>query len=342
MKKEWAWFRMPLIFAFFVFLPDRSFAVPPPDFIFNIIHQASHGVSVLGVFFLAFLGGFFRFLKIKWVVLRENRIIVLLASSSFLLVLGFVSYVGFCKYQKRAKIQWEEESRIHSLPRVPVDPPMVTHNEFTALLKDRKNNPIVLDAREDVEWNNGHIPGSLHVRFADLRAGKYMELPRDRIIYVVCYSSLRGKEVAAFLVKRGIQAKYLENGVEKWVRNNGYWSGRLSLAETHKKPNERRVFTTQEIKQLFSKVFIVDCREPDVFLTSPFPGAINLSITSTPTSEMERAFNQIPPKSKVLLVCDDKLSCFDAFVTGIELEKRGHHYLGRYPTPWEWDASHAK
>jgi len=34
-------------------------------------------------------------------------------------------------------------------------------------------------------------------------------------------------------------------------------------------------------------------------------------------------------------VCDSFVNCFDAVLTGTELERRGHIFLGRYNSPWE-------
>jgi hypothetical protein len=50
----------------------------------------------------------------------------------------------------------------------------------------------------------------------------------------------------------------------------------------------------------------------------------------TPSSGLDEAFAQVPKNAEVITVCDGYVNCFDARVTGIELEKRGHKFLGRF------------
>jgi hypothetical protein len=49
-----------------------------------------------------------------------------------------------------------------------------------------------------------------------------------------------------------------------------------------------------------------------------------------------RPFAQVAPGSRVITVCDGYVNCFDAKITGVELEQRGHTFLGRYNKPWEY------
>jgi len=54
-------------------------------------------------------------------------------------------------------------------------------------------------------------------------------------------------------------------------------------------------------------------------------------------SEIEKTFGQVPANSQVITVCDAYVNCFDAKITGVELERRGHQFLGRYNKPWEYE-----
>ncbi len=64
--------------------------------------------------------------------------------------------------------------------------PTTTNADFLAALASKTQDFVVLDAREDVEYEIGHLPGSLHIRAADLKAGSWSCLlytspsPRDR------------------------------------------------------------------------------------------------------------------------------------------------------------------
>ena len=103
---------------------------------------------------------------------------------------------------------------------------LVTNQDFKNITDSQQSDYIVLDAREDIEYENGYFPGSLHIRFADLKAGRWIELPKDKFVYVICWSGIRGKEVAEFLRTKkiifliwrmGLTAglNLVENGLEK-------------------------------------------------------------------------------------------------------------------------------
>lgn len=53
----------------------------------------------------------------------------------------------------------------------------------------------------------------------------------------------------------------------------------------------------------------------------------------TPSDSFEKVFSQVKEKSEVVVICDAYVNCFDAKLTGIELEKRGVVFLGRYNKP---------
>jgi len=94
---------------------------------------------------------------------------------------------------------------------------ILSNQEFQNSLNQAPDNYLVLDAREDIEFANGNFPASTHIRFADLKAGRWIELPKDKFVYVICWSGIRGKEVAEFLRTKKIVAAYLENGAKGWV-----------------------------------------------------------------------------------------------------------------------------
>lgn len=48
-------------------------------------------------------------------------------------------------------------------------PIFITNAELQGILKTQKE-PLILDAREDIEYMIGNVPGSRHIRFADLKS----------------------------------------------------------------------------------------------------------------------------------------------------------------------------
>ncbi len=214
-------------------------------------------------------------------------------------------------------------------------PEAISNLDFQSVLKDTQAQYLVLDARENIEFENGHFPNATHVRFADLKSGRWIELPTDRPIYVFCWSGIRGKEVVEFLRSKKILARYLENGANGWVASGGSWNGDVAFLKAYTDDRYKRVFTLDELKANLAKgVLLVDTRPPNSFSTWHIPGSINIPLMSTPSISVEQAFSQVPAHSMVISVCDGYINCFDAKLTGVELERRGHTFLGRFAEPW--------
>jgi rhodanese-related sulfurtransferase len=215
--------------------------------------------------------------------------------------------------------------------------PLEINNADFQKILDSGTPIFVLDAREDEEFEIGSFPGSTHLRSADLVAGKWIELPTDRTIYVFCWSGMRGKEVAEFLRTKKIVARYIENGASDWVNNGGTWNGGISFKSKYGEERYQKLFTLEEVKkQITSGTAIVDSRPKSKFDRHHIEGSINIPVIYTPGSELENVLAQVPAGKPVITVCDDFISCFDAKVTGIKLEKRNHEFLGRYNKPWEY------
>ena len=212
---------------------------------------------------------------------------------------------------------------------------LVTNQDFKNITDSQQSDYIVLDARENIEYENGYFPGSLHIRFADLKAGRWIELPKDKPIFVICWSGIRGKEVAEFLRTKKIVSSYLENGANGWVEFGGKWIGEIKFGEKYTDSKYQILFSTDELKKKVAEgVVLVDTREP---YRSHIAGSVNIPIMYTPTINLEKTFSQVPTNSKVIMVCDGYVNCFDAKITGVELERRGHQFLGRYNRPWEYE-----
>lgn len=214
--------------------------------------------------------------------------------------------------------------------------PTTTNLAFSEVLASGFNDFLVLDAREDIEYEIGHFLDSLHIRSADLRAGRWRLLPIDKTIYVICWSGIRGLEVAEFLRSKNIPAVALENGALGWVEDGGDWQGGILFSKAYPDEKYAKLYSTGEVQGLRQQgVILVDSREPYKYDQWHMPGTVNIPLIYTASIDLEEKFNQIPSGSKVITVCDAYVNCFDAKLTGIELEKRGHEFLGRYNSPWE-------
>ena len=76
--------------------------------------------------------------------------------------------------------------------------------EELARLLDNSDPPRVLDVRNAAEYEQGHVPGSIHIPFAQLRE-RLDELPRDAPIATICKAGKRSGLAASILQREGFE-----------------------------------------------------------------------------------------------------------------------------------------
>ena len=88
----------------------------------------------------------------------------------------------------------------------------------------------VLDVREPVEWQHGHIEGAVHIPLSTLpvRVG---ELPAAQTL-VVCKVGGRSAQAVMWLQQQGLDAVNLQGGMIDWAD-----AGRPMVSETGQPPN---------------------------------------------------------------------------------------------------------
>jgi rhodanese-related sulfurtransferase len=76
---------------------------------------------------------------------------------------------------------------------------------------------VLLDVREQDEWNAGHAPGAVHIPLSDLPA-RYGELDADAQILVMCHSGGRSARATQWLNDAvGFEATNLDGGIVAWA-----------------------------------------------------------------------------------------------------------------------------
>ena len=94
----------------------------------------------------------------------------------------------------------------------------LTAPELAARLADpAAEPPLLLDVRENWEFETCHIAGSTQIpmHLVPIRAG---ELPDDREIVCICHHGARSMQVAAFLERNGFdKVTNLTGGVHAWA-----------------------------------------------------------------------------------------------------------------------------
>jgi rhodanese-related sulfurtransferase len=95
----------------------------------------------------------------------------------------------------------------------------MTVHELHERWEEDGRRPQVLDVRERHEWDEGHIPGSVHVPYHDIR--KVPEgIEPERAVAVVCASGQRSAVGASLLQRFGASdvIHVVEGGVPLWKR----------------------------------------------------------------------------------------------------------------------------
>ena len=97
----------------------------------------------------------------------------------------------------------------------PLDLPDSIDAKTLADIKDR-SDVVVLDVREQWEYDEGHIPGVVHIPMNDI-PGRISEIPTDQTVIVSCRSGNRSGQVASFLRNEGFTNIHnLNGGIVAW------------------------------------------------------------------------------------------------------------------------------
>ncbi|HYV33540.1 MAG TPA: rhodanese-like domain-containing protein, partial [Candidatus Limnocylindria bacterium] len=209
-------------------------AIPPPDFIFNVGRQVVQMFTflVLGLSLsLTFIRQFFR----EHPFYSRHKTALWIGLAILVIVIAYFGADWYGAYQQKLSYQqWLQQSAKNPKPitasSVPVSiPPLPTPTStpptqnFSYFISNSTtpesisnqdfanipSNAYILDAREDEEYQNGRYPGSHHIRFADVVAREWVNLPTNQPVYVLCWSGIRGKEVADFLRTKNVLSRYL-------------------------------------------------------------------------------------------------------------------------------------
>ena len=95
------------------------------------------------------------------------------------------------------------------------NPMDITATELSA----RINDVTLVDVREPVEWNAGHLDGAIHIPMQQVPA-RIAEIPRDKEVIVYCRSGARSARVQQYLVSQGYErVRNLVGGLMAWKRD---------------------------------------------------------------------------------------------------------------------------
>ncbi len=102
------------------------------------------------------------------------------------------------------------------------EPAQDTISPKQAAAMHSENKAIILDVREDDEWNEHHIPGAVHISLAQLDQ-RLAELQsyKNTTIITQCKSGRRSAQAQQVLQAAGFSKVYsLEGGIQAWDKES--------------------------------------------------------------------------------------------------------------------------
>jgi rhodanese-related sulfurtransferase len=94
----------------------------------------------------------------------------------------------------------------------PNSTPQISPSEAADLIAGQA---ILLDVREQHEWDAGHSPQAWHLPMSEL-SERVAEIPADVPVICVCHVGGRSGRVSDALNRAGFQALNLSGGMEAW------------------------------------------------------------------------------------------------------------------------------
>ena len=93
------------------------------------------------------------------------------------------------------------------------DVPQAAITEVPATFGD---GVVLLDVREDDEWQRGHAPDAQHIPMGDIPS-RLAEIDNQAELYVVCHAGGRSQRVAQYLARNGYDPINVTGGMLAWA-----------------------------------------------------------------------------------------------------------------------------
>ncbi len=75
---------------------------------------------------------------------------------------------------------------------------------------------VLLDVRENDEWQRGHAAGAQHIPMGEVPA-RIAEIDADAKLFVVCHLGGRSMRVAQYLAQNGYAPVNVHGGMQAWA-----------------------------------------------------------------------------------------------------------------------------
>ncbi len=92
--------------------------------------------------------------------------------------------------------------------------------EASDAIRETQDGVLLLDVREEWEWDRGHAPQAVSIPMSQLDE-RISEIPDDRRVLVVCHSGVRSERVTEALLRAGYDAVNVAGGMVAWQSAGG-------------------------------------------------------------------------------------------------------------------------
>ena len=93
---------------------------------------------------------------------------------------------------------------------------VVQQVEVSAVPSAFDESVVLLDVREDDEWQRGHAAGAQHIPMNEVPA-RIGEIDPDATLFVVCHLGGRSLRVAHYLARNGYAPVNVSGGMQAWA-----------------------------------------------------------------------------------------------------------------------------
>lgn len=94
---------------------------------------------------------------------------------------------------------------------------MINFRKTAAEMAQDQREKMVIDLRGDREYHMGTCPGAVHIYWEEFE--EYIpELPKDKPVYLMCYTGETSDEFAKYLQEKEYEAYSIEDGYRGYLR----------------------------------------------------------------------------------------------------------------------------
>jgi rhodanese-related sulfurtransferase len=97
-----------------------------------------------------------------------------------------------------------------------MDEPQVAQAQIADVPSTFDGLVVLLDVREDDEWQRGHAPGAKHIPMGQVPS-RIDEISADAKLFVVCQAGGRSQRVAQYLASNGYRPVNVSGGMSAWA-----------------------------------------------------------------------------------------------------------------------------